>query len=1025
MPDFSAHLDDFRKGGNVVFCHGSIYKGRLVMEGEITVAPTLYPIKWLAYSVTTGDYADMRPGFRLDICTPSGRLKLRTRLRFGYPIDANVLSVRELGKGSGSIEVGDLVRVYRDMRLSDKLVDNSQFFNPDGTLYTDQGQNPQPVPHSGGAWAGWTRMLPAFGTGTGSYTLDPDSSGDADHLWDGDGLTVDDDEAADVEFTGDTGEYLVEHTVTDVSNGKSKTAYIPYIVHDAANPPYRIQIESLPNDVQRGGSARVRFLDPIPLDDVPDGALIILWKEEYVAGTRQSFGGRAPGRSHILFVGYIRSEEGTLNGADGTETLVVDAISPLARLDELMGYSKVMLRDASPNAWNKIKALKVGRGVVQIPMEYTTLGESGHDFVFRPSFRDEDYSGFFLEASTPIGQMRELADSTMGRVVEDRRGRFEVQMKPDQVALEDRATTLTLALSMTKRDLKSLRYTREHFNTVNRIEVHGFVAGASTENNTPLFSQWVGEAPGEGNQQQKFERKIIPAINSQDALDKIAGRLGAAESGEFVDANGVKHQALDLETVHRGVYDVFDVYDEVVEFDVQTRLRELDLSEHQFVFQSASVSFDQGVGETTIRWRTCTNGLQGEPYTPADETGTLPDYTYPDYTPVSSPVATATDRIAEWTGQLPINGIILSASEAKCAQMQTFDPNTGIVSYADRSSGLSGTGIWWRSDPYNYFRGFALTTDGLYRSNDLNAGDTFTQASTNAAMFGNSSRRGYKLLMSHMRRGWIMALCGNSGAGVSPDYGATWTQVAIDGGTPSWSTSVGRGGDVAICGHNANHLYSIVQSGTAHIHSLYKSTNGGASWSLVTATGPDNGGGSASPMCLEIPYKRVDGSNNLDDANLELYAVSHSGGPQGALQFSDDGGLTWSNMLREGSITGFDPYHSSCGSSLNVFTHDASYVYYGLSQSANGAAPGLIGATANQFVANKTPTNLGNGQIGNLMVNGWSMNPNCAVAFTRGYRYSMTFDGGTTWVNANLPSGWADGVAYVEFSLFPFITARG
>jgi hypothetical protein len=637
MPSQQSHLNDFRKGKHVLFCHLSIFKGRMVLEGDVTSTTSAGDgnVVVIGYTGTDGDWEAVRAGFRVDVFTDDGRFKGRTRIRYGHDsgITSTTLPIKETSAGTVQIGVGDIVRVYRDVRPDIKLPAQKDTFPPEDEVYTNKMNNPPPLVNSGSVWAGYSRMLPVIMTDA-SVALDPASLGLFTHTWDEDGLTYNSgsSSSASPQFTGAAGEYCPSHTVEDNYNLNATTQFLPVIIHDKSYPPYKVVVESLPNNEERGGSATVRVLGNVPLADVPDGALAILWEEEYIAGTRQSFGARAPGRSHILLVGYLRVEDGEFDGETGVETLTFEIISAIARMDELMGYGHVMINADPANDWLHVKELTVWRAIALTASIHGNFNEAGHDFVKTSTFRDELYSGLAIEQGTPLKQMRDLAKSTLGRLIEDRRGRFEVQMRPEYVALDSRAA-LTRTLSMTARDIKNWHYTRQHWRPVNRVELQALVAGSTVAQNTPLFAEWTGVAPGGGNQQTTYEKAIVPATNSQARANEYVGRIGAALDGIYVDADGVLQMALDLETTHRGVYDLFDFYDEVVEIDVAANKRGIDFSDHLFVFVSSDVSFDNGTAETTIRWRTCTNGAAGAKYTPPPPP-TTPDDGQPPTVPL-------------------------------------------------------------------------------------------------------------------------------------------------------------------------------------------------------------------------------------------------------------------------------------------------------------------------------------------------------------------------------------------------------
>ena len=201
-----------------------------------------------------------------------------------------------------------------------------------------------------------------------------------------------------------------------------------------------------------------------------------------------------------------------------------------------------------------------------------------------------------------------------------------------------------------------------------------------------------------------------------------------------------------------------------------------------------------------------------------------------------------------------------------------------------------------------------------------------------------------------------------------------------------------------------------------HQKIIYYSTDGGLTWTARGGTNPsDAGGAAAGYACLEIPYSRLDGSANVDDSSMEMAWVGWSTGGQARMYRTDDRGATWDGIASESGDN--KPYPSVTGTPLHFFTHDSSYFTHVRRLNSLGnsspyyATDGLAGAS---ILAQ------GNGTALGVCINGWSMNPQVILAFARAYRYSFTLDGGATSIAPSLPSGWADGVGYVEFSLYPF-----
>jgi hypothetical protein len=634
MPNQTANLTALAADGNAIACYMSVVKGNLVMTGAVSATPGVDGVVNLSYTVSSGSASAVKPGMRVDIYRSNGTdFKGRTRIRYAGTISPTNLPIRENAKGAIYIVAGDIVRVYDDVREAEKLVAADETFAPDQLSYSDEGSNPPPVVNSGGAWAGWDTMLPIPFTGSTSFTVDPDSAGTVTHSWSWPtGLTADSTTDADPEATdADAGEYEVAHTGTDASNSKSRTQYTPVVVHDAAHPPYSILLETPDGSVESGWRARVRIFEDATLADIPDGARVIVWKEEYLNGTRQSLGAESSGRSHIILDGIIRREEGDFDAETGVEEVWFEIISPLARLEELMGYSKVMLREASPDGWNEIKGLTTKRAIIQLVQFYTNLNEAGYDLTFTASYRDKNYPALYLQESTPYRQIVELADGTAARFVCLMGGRFLVYTKGERKAIGDRAAA-TRTLTITPGMYLRRRYTREHWTGLNYAEVRGFIAATTTSGATPVFSRYYGNSPGQGTERPIEERRIV---DSQSDANAECGRFGASSAGEYVDANGTRQQAVDLEYDFPSSYaGVFDFYDEYVDVDDTTDVRGLDLSGASYVLVSSSFGYDNetGTGIVTVRFRTATNGLEGQTYVPPTENDSpLPPYTPPDF----------------------------------------------------------------------------------------------------------------------------------------------------------------------------------------------------------------------------------------------------------------------------------------------------------------------------------------------------------------------------------------------------------
>lgn len=865
-----------RAAGDWRRCFATFIKGNLKLQASINMASVTYPETDLTIdNITSGAASAVKAGMRVMIYRSNGTdIKGMTRVRYSGTISSTNIPIRELSRGTISISDNDIIKIYDDVRLSDKLVEAESTFDPDGIAYSDQGSNPPPVANSGGVWVGWDTMLPFLIKGSDSYNVDPDSGSTRTYvttLPSGLSFASGTSTSADPTVTGSAGEYEITHAVTDGHNSKTTTQYIPVRIHTAADPPYDCIIQSVESDPANGWSASARiFGTDLALDDIPDGCLCVLWKEEYINGSQQSFGSDVANRSHIIMVGYVRRESAEANN-QGMESLSFEVISPLARLAELVGYSKVMLNEASPDAWNELKELGVKRAIVQLEQFYSNLTEAGFDFLFDATyFQDYDYAPFFVQRSTPFQQILELADAVDARLVCRRSGRFEVHTVPRFINSNDRSG-VTLTLTIQDADVLDWRYTRQHWRPVNIVETRGFTDG--TSGNQPMFSRWPGIAPGMGNESLIVERIIA---DTQADLNDRSGKRGADRDGIYVDGSGQMHTAIEADLTLAGAYDVFDWYCEFIKLDWTTARREIDLSDHLFELVGVSIEFgSQGEAYTRLRLRTATYGNNGATYRPPDEDeNTLPPYDPPDIdfpdfgvTPPAgatiqgSQLYRGTQRIAMWHA----SGLYKTSN---------FGAGSA-VNWLAVSLSTSGTRCCWIPDGFVPGSGWMNTTSGIYYV------DLVAETATLKHTFGTASAFwGGDASFAQQNHA-----CWSNGIDVvwTADN-STFTEV-IEGTNGLPSAGGTRNGSFPVGVYYSSHQADLVYAGffsASNNATSYYSDDGGDNWTA-----------------LADPFFEADGG--VANFITDLHAPWHNNADDGLVFFGEN-----ANLWRSSSATPVD-----------------------------------------------------------------------------------------------------------------------
>jgi hypothetical protein len=635
MPDLSGNLTALRASGHKVRTYLAVFNGAVVASGTLDSAPATGAVA-LTWTRTAGVSADIKPGYRVVVESGAGALKFETSVRYSGTISDSNLPIREVATAEFTLSAADVVKVYNCPVLTDKLVESSATFAPDGITYVAQNTTIAPVTNSGGHWAGFVDAGQTYATvvtsGGGSFTVDPDSGGAITHLW-----TL----PAGVAFAGgsantdasptleaDVGYYVVSHRVTDSSNSATWTQYLLIRVYSTATPPVECVVESIDGDLDTGWGGRVRVFNNAAIADIPDRSLVCVFVDETINGATASYGNRIASRSHMKLLGYLRRDENEGDAQD--DTLTFEILSPWARLQEIPGFSKALERYSSTAGWNYVQSLTTKRAIIQILRWYSNWTDF-FDLAFN-TYTDYDYPAFFIEKATPLAQLIELADATDARVTGDRTGALLVHTRPELVALASRAA-LTTTITLTDDDRVRYRFSRDHFKTVDTLECRGFTAATTAAAAVPFFSRYPG-VPGRGAVVTSIDRLIAA---SQSNLNDRCGLRGAATDGVFITSAGLYHRAVDLELTLPGAYDVFDpAYQEWIAFTgAAGNRRALDLSVYRFTLRGVSVTYNGGTATTTLRLVSETAAPAGRTYVPPATSGANPNPI--DFPPIEFP----------------------------------------------------------------------------------------------------------------------------------------------------------------------------------------------------------------------------------------------------------------------------------------------------------------------------------------------------------------------------------------------------
>lgn len=1022
MPSQSSNLTTLRADGHKTRGFLSVFTwGEPVAVYTVDTTPT-FPAFNLDVTLSSGASADVKPGMLYTVETASGHVRGQGTVRYAGTISDTNLPVRELSHGQIAVAATDVVRVYRYWPLSDKLVDATENFQPDGAAYSTQNSAVRPIANDGGLWVGDSTMLPIPFTGSLSTTEDSDSTGGVTHAYTlPSGLSLESgyaDTDADIEVAGDAGTYWVEHVVTDADNSAATTRYVPVKIDDN---PLAVVMDSPPTVSPEGGwTVGLRILDSVTYAALPEGALAAFWVKETISGARQSFGAAAPGRSHIKFTGYIRRRR--LSGNGQQHQLSIELVSPLTWWQENPNYSKVMIREASPDAWSEVKGLTTRLAKWLIIAHYTNVNEIGYDVVFADNYRDKAYPALYLQKTSAPDQLRELADGVGARLVCDRTGRFLFHTILSLLPLASRAAEVT-TLALGEQDIIDYEAELEDRDTVEKMSFRGFTAGAS--GNQPVVISAPGKAPGRGAQAPVLEKMIVDSIADGEAE---AGRRYGIIERVFVDSNGQRRRSPTVNVTLFGSFDVFDLLGEWVTLPDISRIKQadIDLSAFRYEVESIDVAYEGGTTRPRLTLVGETNAPKGQydppppepsipplnPFNPGDwdfDIGTIPDFTIP-------PVP-----------QFPQSGLgisgLLVAGPGGAHVARAYDPNGLSFSptFEDRSTGLTGNAVYdLQVDPYNFDRFYAACSNGIWKCDNIAAGTAWTQVLDNSRL-DSSSHHYHQVLMSPYRQGWLLAVAGLNHIDVSPDYGATWTTVngsnGVDART-STATDQQWWARAEISWHDTQGVIwlGLGQGGRGNV--IRKSSNWAASF--ATAYTIDAAlTASVDATRVHVPLLRPSGADNVPNGAQVIIPISGSVNPPtpnaGNLYTTENGGTSFTKRINAAA----EAWGArDAANSQVVFGYEDNGRAFALLE-RDSDANGLRVAFTDDFFTTVTPcTNqpsISAGTGGTLPVNLFGLpkgNPNWLIVYadqgTSGNLDATTDRGNSAWqsILGNLGSLW-------------------
>ena len=384
-----------------------------------------------------------------------------------------------------------------------------------------------------------------------------------------------------------------------------------------------------------GYSARVRVRSDVSKDIVRDGALVIIFGEDWYGNTKQSISANHLGRETIKFVGYIEDGSIEYDYADGY--IEFNVISSTNFMSICECFSCSVESKSSPTTWYELLDMDCRRATYHY-LAWQSSVLLCCDLEFKNfddryiQYFDADRTSLYDAINTVISGAR------LGRVVSDRLGKIWIEQEIE--AINNCATTLPVTMQITKNDWIGTPIIEERqMNDVSFIEI----GGISFDPTDGSFGAFLSVAPGVSPAYRgKIEKTQGLALLDQDELNILSGNMYAQRNSRYPN----------IDMALRGNFSNLDIApQEQLQLNIEEEdtPRKLVFVDKSFSLRSIAWTWDSTnqVLLPRISLSEITQGFNGTtvviPDVPPTTGGPLPPSDFPIPSPIPAPISGCID----------------------------------------------------------------------------------------------------------------------------------------------------------------------------------------------------------------------------------------------------------------------------------------------------------------------------------------------------------------------------------------------
>lgn len=500
--------------------------------------------------VSSGSYLNIKSGMTLYVgTTAGGNEKGSIRLRSA---DASELLVAE--NSHIYWEAGDYLTVVSFFEIT--AVYPRIILNPDedlGTLwykdydieYTDQNSVLGTFICMGPHYAGFTGDQ-VYYSATGTHNLKAEAM---TYSWHFEGGTPTGSSSSVPGYVtyNTPGHYTTSLTVT-TAGGANDVSYRHVSIYDRPEngvniPILKWDLEQLNGAVEHGGySGRIVVRDNVDKSKIRDGALVVIFSEDWYGDIKQSIGGNALNRNSIVFTGYIQQDTIQWNYQDGYVSFDIVSPTEIMKLVDSFSISvqsttnpvaAAETDDDIPSAWVAVQNLDVRRAIYHY-LRWHSTALLCNDFQFTPTDYPVQY--FNSNRESLFDAIASLMESGLiGHFGCDRQGKMWAVPSADSI--NNYETALLPASGLTYYHLDSSTWMENPIiderlrPQLSYLELGGVAFyGPVTGTYQALLSAAPGLTPNYGGSVERIQGLIL---ESQGQLNTLTGNVYAHRNARY------------------------------------------------------------------------------------------------------------------------------------------------------------------------------------------------------------------------------------------------------------------------------------------------------------------------------------------------------------------------------------------------------------------------------------------------------------------------------------------------------------